>query len=57
MKKYITILLALCVVSLGFSQTVLKPKEKVYSSQFQKLMKYKLDNERAKRESPYITFR
>ena len=42
MKKYITILLALCVVSLGFSQTVLKPKEKVYSSQFQKLMKYKL---------------
>ena len=42
MKKYITILLALCIVSLGFSQTVLKPKEKVYSSQFQKLMKYKL---------------
>ena len=39
MKKYITILLALCIVSIGFSQTVLKPKEKVYSSQFQKLMK------------------
>ena len=42
MKKYITILLALCVVTLGFSQTVLTPKEKVYSPQFQKLMKYKL---------------
>ena len=42
MKKYITILLALCIVSLGFSQTVLTPKEKVYSPQFQKLMKYKL---------------
>lgn len=42
MKKYITILLVLCVVSFGFSQTVLTPKEKVFSPQFQKLMKYKL---------------
>ncbi|MBQ7159929.1 MAG: hypothetical protein IJS09_10995 [Treponema sp.] len=44
MKKFVFMLFACCVVSLGFSQTKLTPKKKVVSPQFEKLTKYGITN-------------
>ena len=44
MKKNLLVLLVLCVLGQVFGQTALTPKKKVYSPQFEKLMKYGLTN-------------